>query len=101
MHAADGYARSSGKVGVVLVTSGPAPLIRSWNRNGIHDSVPLVVITDSSHHRIGTDAFQESDITPSHYPTKHSICQGHQRVIPALHEASTSPRADAGPSAHR
>ena len=64
-HAADGYARSTGKIGVVLVTSGPgATNTVTGIATAYMDSVPMVVITGQvPTHRIGTDAFQEADIT--------------------------------------
>lgn len=63
-HAADGYARSTGKVGVVLVTSGPgATNTITGIATAYMDSVPLVVISGQVHTaKIGTDAFQEADI---------------------------------------
>ena len=64
-HAADGYARSTGKVGVVLVTSGPgATNTVTGIATADIDSVPLVIITGQvPTTNIGTDAFQEADIT--------------------------------------
>ncbi len=64
-HAADGYARSTGKPGVVLVTSGPgATNTLTGIATAYMDSIPLVIITGQvSGKYIGTDAFQESDIT--------------------------------------
>lgn len=64
-HAADGYARSTGKPGVVLVTSGPgATNTVTGIATAYMDSIPIVVITGQvPTHRIGTDAFQEADIT--------------------------------------
>ncbi len=64
-HAADGYARSTGKPGVVLVTSGPgATNTITGIATAYMDSTPLVVITGQvSTDKIGTDAFQESDVT--------------------------------------
>ncbi len=64
-HAADGYARSTGKTGVVLVTSGPgATNTITGIATAYMDSIPLVVITGQvSTDKIGTDAFQESDVT--------------------------------------
>ncbi len=75
VHAADGYARASGKVGVCLVTSGPGATntvtgIASANS----DSIPLVIITGQvPTHLIGNDAFQEVDIVGITRPcTKHN-----------------------------
>ncbi len=64
VHAADGYARSSGKVGVCLVTSGPgATNLVTGIATANYDSVPLVCFTGQvSTHLIGNDAFQEVDI---------------------------------------
>ncbi len=64
-HAADGYARSTGKPGVVLVTSGPgATNALTGIATAYMDSIPIVIITGQvSGKYIGTDAFQESDIT--------------------------------------
>ena len=63
VHAAEGYARSTGKPGVVLVTSGPgATNAVSGLTDALMDSIPLVVITGQvPTHLIGTDAFQECD----------------------------------------
>jgi acetolactate synthase I/II/III large subunit len=62
-HAAEGYARSTGKPGVVLVTSGPgATNAITGIVDALMDSIPLVVITGQvPTHLIGTDAFQEAD----------------------------------------
>ena len=62
-HAAEGYARSTGKPGVVLVTSGPgATNAVTGLTDALMDSIPLVVITGQvATHLIGTDAFQECD----------------------------------------
>ncbi len=64
VHAADGYARASGKVGVALVTSGPgASNTVTGIANAYFDSIPIVVFTGQvSTSLIGTDAFQEVDI---------------------------------------
>ncbi|MBW2558819.1 MAG: acetolactate synthase large subunit, partial [Deltaproteobacteria bacterium] len=75
-HAADGYARASGKVGVCLVTSGPgATNTVTGIATAYMDSVPVVIFTGqvpTSH--IGTDAFQEADITGITRPcTKHNF----------------------------
>src|SRR3954465_9260805 len=63
VHMAEGYARSSGKVGVALVTSGPRPTNAITGiANAYMDSTPIVVITGQVPlHLIGTDAFQEVD----------------------------------------
>ncbi|SHE13893.1 Acetolactate synthase large subunit [Chlamydia abortus] len=75
IHAADGYARSTGKVGVCIATSGPgATNLVTGIATAYMDSVPLVVITGNvATNFIGTDAFQEADITGITMPiTKHS-----------------------------
>ena len=75
-HMADGYARATGKVGVVLVTSGPgATNTVTGIATAYMDSVPLVVITGQvTRGVIGTDAFQESDIVGITMPVvKHSF----------------------------
>jgi acetolactate synthase-1/2/3 large subunit len=65
VHAAEGYARSSGKVGVVMVTSGPgATNCVTGLTNAFMDSTPIVCITGQvATHLIGNDAFQEADVT--------------------------------------
>jgi acetolactate synthase-1/2/3 large subunit len=75
VHAADGYARSSGRVGVCLVTSGPgATNTVTGIATAYMDSIPLVVFTGQVPTRlIGNDAFQEADIIGITRPcTKHS-----------------------------
>ncbi|MDO4975924.1 MAG: biosynthetic-type acetolactate synthase large subunit [Eubacteriales bacterium] len=64
IHAADGYARATGKVGVCLVTSGPgATNLVTGIANANYDSIPLVCFTGQvPEHLIGNDAFQEVDI---------------------------------------
>ena len=64
-HAAEGYARSTGKVGVLLVTSGPgATNAITGLTDALMDSIPLVCITGQvPTHLIGSDAFQECDTT--------------------------------------
>ena len=74
-HMADGYARSSGKVGVAIATSGPgATNMITGMATAILDSSPMVCITGQvSSSVIGSDAFQEVDITGASIPvTKHS-----------------------------
>ena len=65
VHAAEGYARSTGKVGAVLVTSGPgATNTITGLTDAMMDSIPLVCITGQvASHLIGSDAFQEADTT--------------------------------------
>jgi len=76
VHAADGYARTSGKVGVCLVTSGPGATNTVTGIASAHmDSIPLVVITGQvPTHLIGNDAFQEVDIVGiTRSCTKHNF----------------------------
>lgn len=75
IHAADGYARSTGKVGVCIATSGPgATNLVTGIATAYMDSIPLVVITGNvTTSLIGTDSFQEADIIGITQPvTKHS-----------------------------
>ena len=75
VHAADGFARSSGRVGVALVTSGPgATNTVTGIATASMDSIPIVVFTGQvPTHLIGNDAFQECDITGITRPcTKHN-----------------------------
>jgi acetolactate synthase I/II/III large subunit len=96
-HMAEGYARASGRVGVAIATSGPGatnlvtPIADAWM-----DSTPLVCITGQVRsHLIGTDAFQECDITGITIPiVKHSWLVQHVEEVPhaikaAFHVAST------------
>jgi acetolactate synthase-1/2/3 large subunit len=74
-HMADGYARASGKVGVAIATSGPgATNLVTGIANAMLDSIPIVCITGQvPSHLIGSDAFQETDITGVTLPiTKHN-----------------------------
>ena len=75
VHAAEGYARSTGRVGVVLVTSGPgATNAVTGLTDALMDSVPIVCLTGQvPTHLIGNDAFQEADTTGITRPcTKHN-----------------------------
>ncbi|WP_029520562.1 biosynthetic-type acetolactate synthase large subunit [Persephonella sp. IF05-L8] len=75
-HMADGYARATGKVGVVLATSGPGATNLVTGLATAHmDSVPMVAITGQvPRHYIGTDAFQEADVVGITRPiTKHNF----------------------------
>jgi len=75
-HAAEGYARASGRVGVVLVTSGPgATNVITGLSDAMMDSTPLVVITGQvGTQYLGSDAFQETDVIAITQPvTKWSI----------------------------
>ncbi len=91
VHAAEGYARSSGKVGVVLVTSGPgATNAVTGLTDALLDSIPLVCITGQvARGLIGTDAFQECDtIGITRACTKHNYLVGDAHNLPAtVHEA--------------
>jgi acetolactate synthase-1/2/3 large subunit len=90
-HAAEGYARSTGKPGVVLVTSGPgATNAVTGIVDALMDSIPLVVITGQvATHLIGTDAFQECDTIGITRPcTKHNYLVKSVEDLPRiLHEA--------------
>ncbi|MWC29397.1 biosynthetic-type acetolactate synthase large subunit [Paenibacillus sp. MMS18-CY102] len=91
IHAADGYARSTGKVGVCIATSGPgATNLVTGIATAYMDSVPMVVITGNvSTTVMGTDAFQEADIVSITMPiTKHSYLVRDVRDLPRIvHEA--------------
>lgn len=91
IHAADGYARSTGKVGVCIATSGPgATNLVTGIATAYMDSVPLVVITGNvATTAIGTDAFQEADITGITMPiTKHSyLVRDVNDLARTIHEA--------------
>lgn len=87
VHAADGYARVSGKVGVVLATSGPgATNLVTGITNAYMDSIPLVILTGQvSTNLLGTDSFQEADITGITVPvTKHSYIVKDPRELPRI-----------------
>ena len=86
-HAADGYARSTGKPGVVLVTSGPgATNAITGIATAYMDSIPLVVISGQVESRlIGTDGFQETDMMGISRPiVKHSYMVSDPSQIPML-----------------
>lgn len=90
-HAADGYARATGKTGVVLATSGPgATNLVTGIATAYMDSIPLVAITGNvSSPLIGRDAFQEVYITGITMPiTKHNfLVQSVEELAPTLREA--------------
>ena len=90
-HAAEGYARSTGRCGVVLVTSGPgATNAVTGITDALMDSIPMVVITGQvPTHLIGTDAFQECDTVGITRPcTKHNYLVKNVADLPhVLHEA--------------
>lgn len=87
IHAADGYARSTGKPGVVIATSGPgATNLVTGIATAQMDSIPLVVITGNvAQQLIGTDAFQEADITGITLPiTKHNYFVRDVKELPRI-----------------
>jgi len=87
VHAADGYARVTGKPGVVFATSGPgATNLVTGIANAYMDSVPLVLITGQvASPFIGTDAFQEADITGITLPiTKHNYLVKNVEELPSI-----------------
>ncbi|PWT94123.1 MAG: hypothetical protein C5B55_03195, partial [Blastocatellia bacterium] len=85
VHMAEGYARASGRVGVVLVTSGPgATNAVTGIANAYMDSTPIVVITGQvPQHLIGTDAFQEVDTVGITRP-----CVKHNYLVRDVHDLS-------------
>ena len=86
-HAADGYARATGKPGVVMLTSGPgATNAITGIATAFMDSIPMVVISGQvQSHLIGTDAFQETDMIGISRPiVKHSFTVDHQKNIPNI-----------------
>jgi acetolactate synthase-1/2/3 large subunit len=86
-HAADGYARASGKVGVCMATSGPgATNLVTPIANAYMDSVPMVAITGQvSRALIGLDSFQEADVTGITLPiVKHSYLIKDSADIPRI-----------------
>jgi acetolactate synthase-1/2/3 large subunit len=86
-HAADGYARVTGKVGVVLATSGPgATNLTTGIANAHMDSIPMVAITgQASTAQIGSDSFQEADVTGITAPiTKHNYLVKRAEDIPRI-----------------
>jgi acetolactate synthase-1/2/3 large subunit len=91
VHAAEGYARSTGRVGVVLVTSGPgATNAVTGLTDALMDSVPIVCLTGQvPTHLIGNDAFQEADTTGITRPcTKHNyLVKDVADLARILHEA--------------
>lgn len=97
VHAADGYARSTGRPGVALVTSGPgATNAITGIATAYTDSIPMVVISGQvASHLIGTDAFQETDMIGISRPiVKHSFLVQKAEEIPevvkkAFHIATT------------
>jgi acetolactate synthase-1/2/3 large subunit len=90
-HAAEGYARATGKPGVVLVTSGPgATNAITGITDALMDSIPMVVISGQvATHLIGTDAFQEADtVGLTRHCTKHNyLVKDPARLGDIVHEA--------------
>jgi acetolactate synthase-1/2/3 large subunit len=91
VHAAEGYARSTGKTGVVLVTSGPgATNAVTGLTDALMDSIPIVCLTGQvPTHLIGNDAFQEADTTGITRPcTKHNyLVKNSDDLADVMHEA--------------
>ncbi len=91
VHAAEGYARSTGRVGVVLVTSGPgATNAVTGLVDALMDSIPIVCLTGQvPTHLIGNDAFQEADTTGITRPaTKHNyLVKRSEDLARVVHEA--------------
>ena len=91
VHAAEGYARSTGKVGVVLVTSGPgATNAVTGLTDALMDSIPIICLTGQvPTHLIGNDAFQECDTTGITRPcTKHNyLVKDVKDLSHVMHEA--------------
>ena len=91
VHAAEGYARSTGKVGVVLVTSGPgATNAVTGLVDALMDSIPVVCLTGQvPTHLIGNDAFQEADTTGiTRQATKHNyLVKRSEDLSRVVHEA--------------
>ena len=86
-HAADGYARATGKPGVVLVTSGPgATNAITGLATAFMDSIPLIVVSGQvASHLIGTDSFQETDMIGVSRPiVKHSYIVQRTEDIPSI-----------------
>jgi acetolactate synthase-1/2/3 large subunit len=91
VHAAEGYARSTGKIGVVLVTSGPgATNAVTGLTDALMDSIPIVVLTGQvPTFMIGTDAFQEADTVGITRPcTKHNwLVKDTNKLADTIHQA--------------
>ena len=90
-HMADGYARASGEVGVAVATSGPgATNMVTGIATAMLDSSPIVCITGQVGSKlVGSDAFQETDVTGVTLPiTKHNYLVSHvDDIAPTIHEA--------------
>lgn len=106
-HAADGYARATGKVGVVMSTSGPgATNLVTGIATAYLDSIPLVAICGNvPTTQIGTDSFQEIDITGVTLPiTKHNYFVGSVENLgrtPSRDGVCACADLATGPGAHR
>ena len=91
VHAAEGYARSTGKVGCVLVTSGPgATNAITGLTDALMDSIPVICLSGQvPTHLIGTDAFQEADTTGISRPcTKHNyLVKNADNLCGIIHES--------------
>ena len=91
VHAAEGYARSTGKVGCVLVTSGPgATNAITGLTDALMDSVPIICLSGQvPTHLIGTDAFQEADTTGISRPcTKHNyLVKNANKLCEIIHKS--------------
>ena len=91
VHAAEGYARSTGRPGVVLVTSGPgATNAVTGIADALMDSIPIVVLTGQvPTHLIGSDAFQECDtVGITRHCSKHNyLVKDPARLVETIHEA--------------
>jgi acetolactate synthase I/II/III large subunit len=91
VHAAEGYARSTGKPGVVLVTSGPgATNAVTGLTDALMDSIPIVCLTGQvATHLIGSDAFQEADtVGITRHCTKHNwLVKSAPELARVMHEA--------------
>ena len=89
VHAAEGYARSTGKVGCVLVTSGPgATNAITGLTDALMDSIPIICLSGQvPTHLIGTDAFQEADTTGISRPcTKHNyLVKNADKLLSLIH----------------
>ena len=101
-HAADGYARATGKVGVCVATCGPgATNLVTGIATAYLDSVPIVAITGQvKADLIGTDAFQEADIDRHHAADREALLSGAGRRRPAADHPRGLPHrlAPAGPA---
>ena len=98
VHAAEGYARSTGKVGVVLVTSGPgATNSVTGLTDALMDSVPIVCLTGQvPTHLIGNDAFQEADTTAAR-ACQHNCWSGGDALQHVVAEAFRGRSGRPGP----